>query len=209
MKRRILAIALLGSLLLSGCAKNEIDEIINESADEVSVEASDEASALEYELATAGDSADSEESDEIVDESTDEVSIAEDDTDTEEVEGTEAPAGTAEEEAKKIPVNYDETEFCGYYYRDGSSAYIVISAREEKGTYDITFYHEELGTMSGIGTLPSDPKDNSLSLNFVSDDGERKGFFMINPGNVMLTLLGIDESGKADVKIKLFPVKAE
>ena len=203
MKKRILALALATSFLISGCAKDAIDEIINETEDEVTVEASVEASVEE----TDEDEATEETSEEPA--ATEEISAADASTEeasTEEV--TTVEPGSAEEKAKAIPVKYDETEFCGYYYRDGSDSYLVISAGEKSGTYEITLYNDELGLITGTGVKTKDANGND-TIDIVTSDGSRKGFFIFNPANVMLTLLGVDSEGKADVKINLFPLKAE
>ena len=209
MKRKILALALATSFMLSGCASSAIDDIVNE--DEAFVETAAEDS--------------SEESDESAKElseepaATEEVSVAEasieastEDASAEDASKDDSGTATAtsgEEQAKEYPVEYDDTDFCGYYYREGCEDWLVISAGHAGGTYTVTMFNDELGLMKGEGIPKQDEDSDRPSLNFLSDDGVHTGFFMFNPNNVMFTHIGIDNSGEFGVTIHLFPKKTE
>ena len=193
MKRRIVTITLATCFLLSACANKTME---SESTEEVSVAASTKVSVDNNE-------------------SSEEVSAAEEAVSTEastEATSVEDEASAEESTDEKVlnpnEIVYDDSDYCGYYHKDGVDDYLIISASEKSGIYEVTLFNSDLKRLNGLA-MEQAKDDGSTTFVFQSYDGKNQGFFLFNEINVMYTNMSIDESGEPSVKINIFPQKSD
>ena len=192
MKRKVFVLTMAACLIVSGCGAEAVTTANEDSAIEASnFEASVEATEAASEEASIEESVSEATVEEVVEEET--ISMV--------------------ELAKTYEVEYDDTDICGYYCKEGvENSFLVISAGSESGTYNITFCNKEIGdfVITGLGKPQANSTAESPALDFISDDKTYQGFFSISPGkNVKLMLMEPDSNGQYAMKLHLFAPKAE